>query len=30
MPFVHVRVWEGFGKEKTKTVMKNIARAKER
>jgi len=24
MPIVHVNVWEGFGKEKTKTVIKKI------
>jgi len=24
MPIVHVSVWEGFGKEKTNTVIKNI------
>jgi 4-oxalocrotonate tautomerase len=24
MPVVHVNVWEGFGKEKTKIVIKNI------
>ncbi len=26
MPIVHVNVWEGFGKEKTKTVIKNITK----
>jgi 4-oxalocrotonate tautomerase len=26
MPVVHVNVWEGFGKEKTKTVIKNITK----
>jgi 4-oxalocrotonate tautomerase len=24
MPIVHVNVWEGFGQEKAKTVIKNI------
>jgi 4-oxalocrotonate tautomerase len=24
MPVVHVHVWEGFGKEKAKTVIQNI------
>ena len=24
MPIVHVNVWEGFGKEKSKTVIRNI------
>jgi len=24
MPVVHVNVWEGFGKEKTKILIKNI------
>ena len=24
MPVVHVNVWKGFGKEKTKTVIKRI------
>jgi 4-oxalocrotonate tautomerase len=26
MPVVHVNVWEGFGKEKTKIVIKNITK----
>jgi 4-oxalocrotonate tautomerase len=26
MPIVHVNVWEGFGQEKTKTVIKNITK----
>jgi len=26
MPIVHVNVWEGFGKEKTKTVIQNITK----
>jgi 4-oxalocrotonate tautomerase len=26
MPIVHVNVWEGFGKEKTKIVIKNITK----
>ena len=26
MPIVHVNVWEGFGKKKTKTVIKNITK----
>jgi 4-oxalocrotonate tautomerase len=26
MPIVHVNVWEGFGKEKTKTVIKKITK----
>jgi len=26
MPVVHVNVWEGFGKEKTKIAMKNITK----
>jgi 4-oxalocrotonate tautomerase len=26
MPIVHVTVWEGFGKEKTKIVIKNITK----
>jgi 4-oxalocrotonate tautomerase len=26
MPIVHVNVWEGFGEEKTKTVIREITR----
>lgn len=26
MPIVHVTVWEGFGEEKTKTVIKGITK----
>jgi len=26
MPIVHVNVWEGFGKEKTKTVIRKITK----
>jgi 4-oxalocrotonate tautomerase len=26
MPIVHVNVWEGFGQEKSKTVIKNITK----
>ena len=26
MPIVHVNVWEGFGKEKTKTVIQKITK----
>ena len=26
MPVVHVNVWEGFGKEKTKIAIKNITK----
>jgi 4-oxalocrotonate tautomerase len=26
MPIVHVNVWEGFGQEKAKTVIKNITK----
>lgn len=26
MPIVHVNVWKGFGKEKTKIVIKNITK----
>jgi len=26
MPVVHVNVWKGFGKEKTKTVIKEITK----
>lgn len=26
MPVVHVNVWEGFGKEKAKTVIQNITK----
>jgi phenylpyruvate tautomerase PptA (4-oxalocrotonate tautomerase family) len=26
MPVVHVHVWEGFGKEKAKTVIQNITK----
>ena len=26
MPIVHVNVWEGFGKKKTKTVIKKITK----
>lgn len=26
MPVVHVNVWEGFGKEKTRIVIKNITK----
>ena len=26
MPIIHVNVWEGFGKEKTKTVIKGITK----
>ena len=26
MPVVHVNVWEGFGKEKAKTVIHNITK----
>ena len=26
MPVVHVNVWEGFGREKTKTVIKKITK----
>jgi 4-oxalocrotonate tautomerase len=26
MPIVHVKVWEGFGKEKAKTVIQNITK----
>jgi 4-oxalocrotonate tautomerase len=26
MPIVHVNVWEGFGQEKTKTVIKSITK----
>ena len=26
MPIVHVNVWKGFGKEKTKTVIKKITK----
>ena len=26
MPIVHVKVWKGFGKEKTKTVIQNITK----
>ena len=26
MPVVHVNVWEGFGAEKTKTLIRNITR----
>jgi len=26
MPIVHVNVWKGFGKEKTKTVIQNITK----
>lgn len=26
MPIVHVNVWEGFGREKAKTVIRNITR----
>ena len=26
MPVIHVNVWEGFGKEKTKIVIKNITK----
>jgi 4-oxalocrotonate tautomerase len=26
MPIVHVNVWEGFGREKAKTVIRNITK----
>ncbi|KYK22239.1 4-oxalocrotonate tautomerase [Thermoplasmatales archaeon SG8-52-4] len=26
MPIIHVNVWEGFGEEKTKTVIKEITK----
>jgi len=26
MPIVHVNIWEGFGKEKTKTVIQEITK----
>ncbi|MFB0501860.1 MAG: 4-oxalocrotonate tautomerase family protein [Candidatus Bathyarchaeia archaeon] len=26
MPIVHVNVWEGFGEEKTKTVIQKVTR----
>lgn len=26
MPIVYVNVWEGFGKEKAKTVIKNVTK----
>jgi len=26
MPIVHVNLWKGFGKEKTKTVIQNITK----
>jgi len=26
MPIVHVNVWEGFGQEKVKTVIRNITK----
>jgi 4-oxalocrotonate tautomerase len=26
MPVVHINIWEGFGKEKTKIVIKNITK----
>jgi 4-oxalocrotonate tautomerase len=26
MPIIHVNVWEGFGKEKAKTVIENITK----
>jgi 4-oxalocrotonate tautomerase len=26
MPIVHVNVWEGFGREKVKTVIQNITK----
>ena len=26
MPIIHVNLWEGFGIEKTKTVIKNITK----
>ena len=26
MPIIHVNVWEGFGQEKAKTVIRNITR----
>jgi 4-oxalocrotonate tautomerase len=26
MPVIHVNVWEGFGKEKTKSVIKGITK----